>query len=121
VHPSVSLVWPPSGIALAALILLGPQSWPTVFLGAFLVNVTTSGSVPLSLGIATGNTLEAAIGAALVNRYAGGRRAFDRPENVLRFVGSAALLATVVSATIGVLALAAAGRATAQVAGLWQT
>jgi len=121
-HPSVSLVWPPSGIALAALILLGTQAWPTVFLGAFLVNVTTAASVPLALMIAVGNTLEAALGAVLVNRFAGGRRAFERPENVLRFVGGAALLATCVSATLGVASLMLAGRATAAQAGaLWQT
>ena len=121
-HPSVSLVWPPSGIALAALILLGPQAWPTVFLGAFLVNVTTSSSVPLAIGIAVGNTLEAALGAHLVNRYAGGRRAFERPEHVLRFLGGGALLATCASASLGVASLMLAGRATAAQAGtLWQT
>ncbi|HKQ96879.1 MAG TPA: MASE1 domain-containing protein, partial [Candidatus Polarisedimenticolia bacterium] len=121
-HPSVSLVWPPSGIALAALTLLGPQSWPTVLLGAFLVNLSTSSSVPLALAIATGNTLEAAVGAWLVTRYAGGRRAFDRPVDVLRFAGGAALLATVASATIGVGSLVVSGRATAaQFGALWQT
>ena len=62
-HPSASPVWPASGIALAALLLLGYQSWPSVFLGAFLVNVASLGKVAVSLGIATGNTLEAVVGA----------------------------------------------------------
>ena len=74
--PSASAVWPPTGIALAALLVLGRGMWPAVFLGAFLVNLTTAGNVATSLGIATGNALEAVVGAWLVERYAGGRRAF---------------------------------------------
>lgn len=58
-NASASAVWPPSGIALAALLLLGYRVWPAIFLGAFLVNFTTAGNFPTSLGIAAGNTLEA--------------------------------------------------------------
>jgi diguanylate cyclase (GGDEF)-like protein/PAS domain S-box-containing protein len=104
-HPSVSLVWPPSGIALAALVLLGYPSWPTIFLGAFLVNITVSGSVTTSLSIAGGNTLESLLGAWLVTRYAGGRRAFDEPRGVLLFAILAAGLSTMVSATLGAASL----------------
>src|SRR5688572_30809090 len=85
-HPSASPVWPPSGIALAATLLLGYRLWPAVYLGAFLVNVTTAGSIATSLGIATGNTLEALLGAFLVNKFANGRRAFDRPDDSIKFV-----------------------------------
>ena len=108
-HASVSPVWPPSGLALAALLILGSQSWPTVFLGAFLVNVTTLGKIAGSLGIATGNTLEAVLGAYLVNRFAGGRQAFRRPEDFLRFAGLAAIVSTSVSAIIGVTSLSLSG------------
>src|SRR5207245_1974356 len=66
VHASATPVWPPTGIALAAMLLLGRGIWPVIFVGAFLVNVTTAGSVLSSLGIAAGNTLEALVGAALV-------------------------------------------------------
>jgi len=44
VHPSASAVWPPAGIALAALLWFGRGLWPGVMAGAFLVNVTTAGS-----------------------------------------------------------------------------
>ena len=54
-------------------------------LGAFLVNATTEGSWPTTLAIATGNTLEGLLGAVLINRWAGGRRAFERPADVFRF------------------------------------
>src|SRR5437762_2941153 len=79
VHPSATAIWAPTGIALAGLLLLGYRVWPGIFLGAYLVNVTneiTYGSVGPSLGIATGNTLEALLGSYLVSRYAGGRHVF---------------------------------------------
>ena len=76
VHASVTAVWPPTGIALAAFLLFGPRVWPAVALGAFLVNVTTAGSVATSLGVAAGNTLEGLLSAWLVNRFAHGRYAF---------------------------------------------
>ena len=71
-HASATPVWPPAGIALAALLLFGTRVWPAVFLGAFVVNVTTAGSVVTSLGIGVGNTLEGLLGAYLVRRFAGG-------------------------------------------------
>ena len=70
--------------ALAALIVLGYRVWPAIFVGAFLVNVTTAGNIATSLCIATGNTLEAVCGAWLVNCFAGGTRVFDRPQDVWR-------------------------------------
>src|SRR3954468_18929585 len=57
VHPSATAIWPSSGLALAAVILLGSWVWPGVFLGAFAVNLTTTGSLATVFGIALGNTL----------------------------------------------------------------
>jgi signal transduction histidine kinase len=111
VHASASAVWPPTGIALAAFLLVGPRVWPAILVGAFLVNVTTAGSLATSLAIAVGNTLEGLLGAYLVNRGARGRHFVDRAQDFIRFSVVAALLATVVSATIGVAALALAGYA----------
>ena len=106
VNVSVSPVWPPTGIALAALLVWGQRLWPGVFIGAFLVNITTEPSAPLfiakSLGIATGNTLEAVTGAWLVRRFASGVKVFDRAQNVFRFVVLAAIPSTILGATIGV-------------------
>src|SRR5436190_19386345 len=84
-HASASPVWPPAGIALAVLLLLGYRIWPAIFVGAFLVNATTAGNVASSLAIAAGNTLEAVCGAWLVNRFAGGTSVFDRPQGVFKF------------------------------------
>src|SRR3989442_8037341 len=82
VHASASAVWPPTGIALAALLLWGYRLWPGIFLGAFLVNITTQGSLATTLGVAAGNTLESLIGAWLVCRFAGGLKAFGQAKNI---------------------------------------
>jgi PAS domain S-box-containing protein len=107
-HASASPVWPPAGIALAALLVLGYRTWPAIFVGAFLVNVTTAGNVATSLAIASGNTLEALCGAWLVNRFAGGTTVFDRPQGVFKFALAAAI-STIISPAFGVTSLALAG------------
>src|SRR5436853_2836475 len=107
-HASASPVWPAAGVAIAALLVLGYRVWPAIFIAAFLVNVTTQGSVPTSLGIAAGNTLESVSAAWLINRYAHGTAVFDRYHDVFRF-GLAVLLAAIVSPTIGVTTLAIGG------------
>ena len=108
VHASASAVWPPTGIALAAFLLLGRSAWPAIFAGAFLVNVTTAGSPATSLGIAIGNTLEGIAGAELVRRYAGGLAAFDRPSDVFRFFALAGS-SRPPSPTVGVTSLCLGG------------
>ena len=121
IHSSASAVWPPTGIAIAALLLLGYRAWPAVFAGALLVNLTTSGSVVASFGIAAGNTLEGFVAAWLVDRFARGASCFDRVGDVFRFGGIAAL-ATTVGATLGALTLAVTGQAAwPAFPGIWAT
>jgi PAS domain S-box-containing protein len=121
-HASATPVWPPTGIALAAFLILGHRAWPAVFLGAFTVNVTTAGSWLTSLGIAIGNTLEGMLGAYLVNGLAGGRHAFDRAQDVFKFAALAGMVSTTVSATIGVTVLSVAGYASwAEYGPIWVT
>jgi len=111
VNASASPVWPPTGIALAAFLTLGYRVWPAIFVGAFVVNVSTAGSAATSLAIAAGNTLEGLLGAYLVDRYANGTRAFDHAQDVFKFAALAALLSSIVSATIGVGSLSLGGYA----------
>jgi diguanylate cyclase (GGDEF)-like protein len=106
VHASSTAVWAPTGIAIAALLMRGYGVWPGAFLGAFLVNVTTAGSIATSLGIATGNTLEGVVGALLVNRYAHGSHCFDRAQDTFKFAILAGLLSPALAATFGVTSLA---------------
>src|SRR5437764_11469261 len=120
-HASASPVWPAAGIALAALLVLGYRVWPAIFVGAFLVNVTTAGSVATSLAIASGNTLEAVCGAWLVNRLAGGITVFDRPQGVFKF-GLAAVVSTIIGPAFGVTSLALCGFADwANYGAIWLT
>jgi signal transduction histidine kinase len=109
-HASASPVWPPAGIALAAMLLFGYRVWPAIFVGAFLVNLTTAGDLATSLAIAAGNTLEALAGAWLVNRFGGGRNFCDRPQGVFKFAIAAAI-STLISPALGVTSLAIAGLA----------
>ncbi|HWW92443.1 MAG TPA: PAS domain S-box protein [Vicinamibacteria bacterium] len=110
-HVSATPVWPPTGIALAALLVLGLRVWPGILAGAFLANVTTAGSAITCLGIATGNTLEGVMGAWLVCRLARGQRAFERPQDVFKFAALAGIVSTTVSATFGVTSLSLGGYA----------
>jgi len=120
-HESASPVWPAAGIALAALLVLGYRAWPAIIVGAFLVNVTTAGNVATSLAIASGNTLEAVCGAWLVNRFAGGTTAFDRPQGVVKFA-LAAVVSTIISPVFGVTSLALGGFADwANFGAIWLT
>jgi signal transduction histidine kinase len=110
-HPSATPVWPPTGITLAAFLLFGSWMWPAVFVGAYVVNATTAGSLVSSAGIATGNTLEGLLGAYFVNRFANGRHVFARQRDTFVYVLLAAVLSTTVSATIGVTSLSLTGYA----------
>src|SRR4051812_45697684 len=58
INKFAALFWPPSGIALAGLLIFGPRIWPGIFIGAFLVNYSIGAPVLVALGIAAGNTLE---------------------------------------------------------------
>jgi PAS domain S-box-containing protein len=110
VHPSATAVWPPTGIALAMLVLCGRWLWPAIFAGALAINLTLSNPAT-ALGIAAGNTLEAVAGAYLVGRFAGGATAFEKPERVLSFAVLAGLVSTMIAAGVGVTSLCLGGDA----------
>ena len=116
-----TLVWAPTGIAIAALLLFGFRLWPAIFFGAFVANFLTGASVVAALGIACGNTLEAIAATAILGRAPGFRLGLDRLEDVGRFTVVAAVLCTAISATIGVATLELAGTiTTSQVAITWR-
>jgi PAS domain S-box-containing protein len=106
-HGLITPVWPPTGVALAALLVLGPRLWPAIALGAFLANLTSDASAPVAASIAVGNTLEALVGYWLLQRV-GFRRSLGRARDVLALAIVAAFVSTVVSATWGATTLALA-------------
>jgi integral membrane sensor domain MASE1 len=121
VHTSASAVWPPTGLALAALLLGGPRMWPAILAGAFLVNLTTTGAVVASLAIGVGNTLEGVVGARLIERHAGGVNVFARASDIFRFAALAGL-ATAIAASVGTFTLVSAQLAdSSAAAGIWLT
>jgi integral membrane sensor domain MASE1 len=104
----VTLVWPPTGFALAILLGYGTAAWPGVFIGAFLANATAHEPLAIATCVATGNTLEAVVGAYLLRRYTGLGDSLDRLRHALGLVVFGALAGTTISATIGVASLCVA-------------
>jgi PAS domain S-box-containing protein len=100
-------VWPPSGIALAALLLLGTRYWPGIWIGAAAANLTVESSFPAAAVIASGNTLEALAGALLIRRVIASANPLARGEDVVKFVAVAALC-PVLAATTGMIPLSLA-------------
>ena len=103
IHASVSPVWPPTGVAIAAALLLGYRIWPGIFLGAFLVNLLTPLPPETAAAIAVGNTAES-LSALFILRALGFRPQFDRARDVFKFVITVSLCTTV-SAAIGNISL----------------
>src|SRR5262249_4046597 len=122
IHPSASAIWPPTGFALAAIVLWGYRVLPAIFLAAMIANATTFGSIGAAISIATGNSLEALVGAALINVWCNGRDTFSTANTVAKFAVVCAALATPISATVGTASLALAGQAQwTNFANIWLT
>jgi two-component sensor histidine kinase len=122
IHPSATPIWPPTGLALAAVILWGYRVSPAIYFAALIANVATAGSISTSALIAFGNTLECLVGGYLVNRWSGGTATFDTPAGVTKFALICLLAAAPISATVGVGTLVAAGYAAmAESLPIWTT
>jgi signal transduction histidine kinase len=96
-------VWPPTGVAIAAICLGGRGRWPAVFLAAFVVNAATGIPHWTSALIATGNTAEALLAREILVRLRW-RRDMERVHDVFA-LSAAALAATTVSASLGTIAV----------------
>jgi signal transduction histidine kinase len=104
-----TLVWAPTGISIAALVLGGSRLWPGVALGALATNLWAGAPVAAALGIAAGNTLEALAATWALRRIPGFRPALDRIQDALGLIVLAAGISPIISATIGTLTLHATG------------
>jgi len=108
VRGQVTPLWPPTGIAMFALLVWGLRTWPGITLGALLVNLPIGPSVPDVLVIAAGNTA-APVAAYLLLSRTGFRPELVRLRDALALVFFGALGGTLISATVGSLALVRAG------------
>jgi integral membrane sensor domain MASE1 len=104
-----TLVWPATGISLAALLLLGYRVWPGIAAGALVTNLGIGAPLAVACGIAVGNTLEAVAGAWALKRLTGGYPSFSRVRDVLVLIGLAAVASTGISAAVGVASLELGG------------
>jgi len=112
-HPSVSAIWPASGLALAALVVFGWRLWPGVLLGAFIANwMDLDWHTALTIG--AGNTLEAITALWLLNRFGEFHPSLERVRDVIKLALFAAPIASLVSALVGVAALVMNGQVAAE-------
>lgn len=116
-HANVSPIWPPTGLAIAALLIWGARAWPAIFCGALLANAlsfyTNTGALnaallAASLTIAIGNTLEALLASWLIGRWAPKHGVLDNFLAVFGLVGAVGV-ASLLSASIGTFSLLQAG------------
>ncbi|HEY4166272.1 MAG TPA: SpoIIE family protein phosphatase [Reyranella sp.] len=109
----ISPIYPPAGIAVAAVVVLGPRILPAVFIGEFLngfpllfqPDTTLEMYVLANIGVGIGATLEAWIGARMLPRLAGTWHPFDRSRDVVVFLLGSSLAAALPGGTIGSLSL----------------
>ncbi len=115
---NVTAVWPPSGVALAAALLLGSRaSYAGIWLGSFFVNslffsnITnpfSPAALAVSFSIGVGSTLQAYMGAFLIRRFIQSIKPLDRPQDVFKFVGIE-LFICMTAASVGVTSLCLSG------------
>lgn len=119
-HTNVSPVWPPTGIALAVILILGYRIWPGIFIGALLTNLLTPVPMATAFGIAVGNTIEAVIAARILSAV-GFRPLMASARDVFKFVVVVSVC-TMIGATIGNLSLYLGGASSlANFGSLWMT
>ena len=110
-HPVVSVLFPPAGIALGAYLVLGYRVWPVILLASTLLYGSILGAVPAVIVLAVANTAEGLFAAYLMNRFAGGRHALQTPRHSLRFAGLTALTSVCCSSMVATLTLVLFGLA----------
>lgn len=108
VQPNTSPVWPPTGIAIAALLLFGYDLWPGISLGVLLGSLLTGAPFNLALGMTLGNTLEALAIAYCLQRFVDFRPDINRVQDVISLLG-VSFFGTMISATIGTMTLMLTG------------
>jgi PAS domain S-box-containing protein len=102
-HGTVTALWPPVGVGIAALVLYGTRLWPGVVIGDLLV-ADFSSPLGTVLGQTLGNTLEVVVAAVLLRRLIGGRTGLERVGDVFALVAAAAV-GTLISASFGTTSL----------------
>lgn len=120
VQINTSPVWPPTGIALAALLIFGFEVWPAISLGVLVGSLSQGANFDVALGMTLGNTLEALVGATLLKRFFNFQNTIDRVRDVVGLM-TVSIFASMVSATIGTITLLLTGSTSAGFNEIWPT
>jgi signal transduction histidine kinase len=102
---NVTLVWPPTGVSLAALLLFGGRLWPGITVGSFLAAASVGNPLLASMSVAVGNTLEAVCAAWLLRRIPGFHTSLDNLPSVFGLILLGALCSTMLSTVVGIASL----------------
>ncbi len=105
INPTATPLWPPTGLALALMLLRGYRIWPAILVGAFLSTVVGGGGLSEATCIALGTPIAALAGAWLINRWSHGRETFATPPGVAKFALIAFAPTAMISATMATLGL----------------
>src|SRR5580658_4772479 len=111
INPTATPLWPPTGLALALVLLRGYRIWPAILVGAFFSTVVGNGALSEAACIALGTPIAALAGAWLINRWSQGRDTFATPLGVAKFALIAFAPTAMISATMATVGLVPANDA----------
>jgi diguanylate cyclase (GGDEF)-like protein len=115
------VVWPAAGVGLVATLVFGHAVWPAIALGTFVACLDSSGAAARSVVMAFGAVVEAFLGAALIDRLAGGASALSRSDTQFRVIAVVALVTTPLAATLSAATGALTGGSGEEVGLAWTT
>src|SRR5580704_2113288 len=105
INPTATPLWPPTGLALALMLLRGYRIWPAILLGAFFSTAVGGGGLSEATCIALGTPVAALAGAWLIDRWSHGRETFATPLGVAKFALIAFAPTAMISATMAIAGL----------------
>ena len=109
INPAGMPVWPPTGIAISALFLLGKRFWPAVAAGAYFSSAIAGQGMLVSAFVTLGAVGAGLTGSSILNHWAHGWKAFQNPRGVAIFAFLCVPAAAAIGSTGAVVGLALAG------------
>ena len=113
----VASIWPPAGLAIAAMLIWGPAVWPAIWLATFVGDLwvmgetgtlTLPGSPIVASVLGSVAILQAWLASSALRRWMGPQLVFNSAVRVPLFV-AIAVVACLFSALLSVTMLCAAG------------
>jgi PAS domain S-box-containing protein len=105
INPTATPLWPPTGLALALMLIRGYRIWPAILVGGFFSTAVDGGALSEAACIALGTPIAALAGAWLINRWSHGRETFATPLGVAKFAVIAFAPTAMISAAMATLGL----------------